>query len=211
VAEGSEKKLDDLTVAELRDRASSLEITGRSSMNKEELRQAVQDGETQTAMMHSDGTEAAGTPDSGSDTESGESDSGTAAEDRPWRDSSDSGDGKDNAAGITAPSIGPNTTIEHIPPGERLDLEKISDIDAMGLDKRRQVGGRRYGASPAKQAAIYGGAVAVIVGLLFGGKLLTDELDKAPAKGEVEPAPWATGPGSQQAPGPIDFPESTEQ
>ena len=121
--------------------------------------------------------------------------------------SSDS-DGEEDASGITAPSIGPNTTIEHVPPEERLDLDKISDVDAMGLDKRRQVGGQRYGASPAKQLAVYGGAIAVIVALVIGAKLLTDELDQPPAV-EEDAAPWADG--EQKEPAAIDFPRSTEQ
>lgn len=194
MAEGSEKSLDDLNVAELRERASEHEITGRSSMNKEELRQAVEDAEEQTAMMKSDS-------------------SSSSADDRPWRESSSSSDSDDEenaAAGITAPSIGPHTKIEHRPPQERLDMDKISDVDAMGLDKRRQVGGKRYGASPAKQALVYGGALAVIAGLLFGGKLLADELDQPPAVQE-DSAPWAD---AEQKPPPkagIDFPRSTEQ
>ena len=101
------------------------------------------------------------------------------------------------------------STIEHVPPEERLDLEQISDVDAMGLDKRRQVGGQRYGASPAKQLAVYGGALAVLVALLIGAKLLTDELDKAPPEGEVPPAPWADA--EQKPPAPIDFQRATEQ
>jgi hypothetical protein len=181
----SEKSLDEMTVAELRSRASELEITGRSSMNKEELIQSVKDAEEQTEMMETNGSNG----------------------DSASSDVSD--EGEIDASGITAPSIGPHTTIEHVPPEERLDMDQISDVDAMGLDKRRQVGGKRYGASPAKQLAVYGGALAVIVALFIGAKLLTDELDKAPAEGEVEPAVWTQG--EQKAPAPIDFPRSTEQ
>ncbi len=122
--------------------------------------------------------------------------------------SSSEGEGEIDASNITAPSIGPNTTIEHIPPEERLDMDKISDIDAMGLDKRRQVGGRRYGASPAKQAAVYGGALAVIAGLVIGGIILTNELDTAPPEGEGPVAPWADN--KLDAPEPIDFPQTTD-
>jgi len=202
MAEPSDKNLHDLTVPELRKRAGELEITGRSSMNKDELRQAVADSEEQTAMMSSEGAPSA----------SSESDSGSEAKSESSTDDSsqsESGEGEMDASNITAPSIGPNTKIELIPPGERLDLDKISDIDAMGLDKRRQIGGRRYGASPAKQAAVYGGALAVIAGLVLGGIVLTNELDKAPPEGEVPPAPWAGG--EQKSPAPIDFPRSTEQ
>lgn len=215
MSEGSEKNLDDMTVAELRGRASDLEITGRSSMNKDELRQAVGDAEEQTAMMKSNGSaesssaEAADSADSDSESTGVESD--TPVEDRPWRDSSgSSGDGQENAAGITAPSIGPNTKIEHRPPDERLDMEKISNTDAMGLDKRRQVGGRRYGASPAKQVAVYGGALAVIAALVIGGIILTNELDTAPPEGEGPVAPWADA-KDLTPPGDLDFPEATEQ
>ena len=215
MAEESEKSLDEMTVAELRQRASALEITGRSSMNKAELRQAVEDAEEQTAMLkadssggHSESTKAESSDSESTRAESSDSESSDADE-RPWRESSSSGSGSDDeendAEGITAPSIGPNTKIEHRPPEERLDLEKISDVDAMGLDKRRQVGGKRYGASPAKQAVVYGGALAVIAALVIGGKLLADELDKPPEVQETK-APWADN--NLKPPAPIDFPKA---
>jgi Rho termination factor, N-terminal domain len=195
VAEGTEKSLDEMSVAELRERASEHEITGRSSMNKDELLQSVKDAEEQTAMMESGGSGSSSSDDSSSEWE--------------VRSDESESDGAQDASDIPAPSIGPNTTIEHVPPDERLDMDKISDVDAMGLDKRRQVGGQRYGASPAKQLAVYGGALAVIVALLIGAKLLTDELDKAPPEGEVPPAPWADA--EQKPPAPIDFQRATEQ
>jgi hypothetical protein len=207
VTEDGKTNLDEMTVAELRERASALEITGRSSMNKDELLQSVRDAEEQTAMMEA--------RESTSGDAAGNSASDTSAEDwSPPTDTrsdsaEDGGDDGDDTEDITAPSIGPNTTIEHVPPDERLDMDKISDVDAMGLDKRRQVGGQRYGASPAKQLAVYGGALAVITALVIGGIILTNELDKAPPEGEVEPAPWSNA--EQKAPAPIDFPRSTEQ
>jgi hypothetical protein len=194
MASDREQNLDDMTVAELRDRASELEITGRSSMNKDELRQAVADAEEQIAHLGSNGASSG---------EAGAaSDSDSAGEDRPWREDSSPSDEND-ASNITAPSIGPNTTISHVPPEDRLDFEKISSVDAMGLDKRRQVGGKRYGASPAKQAAIYGGFLLVMGALLFGGKLLADELDQPPEVQEAT-APWA-GEDDSTVPR-IDFP-----
>jgi hypothetical protein len=205
VAEESGKSLDEMTVAELRERAAALEITDRSSMDKDELLQSVKDAEEQTAMMEANGH------GNGSATER---ESESVSEREPRTSSSDSSDTSDKSsngdeeADITAPSIGPDTTIEHVPPDERLDMDKISDVDAMGLDKRRQVGGQRYGASPAKQLAIYGGALAVIIALVIGAKLLTDELDQPPAVQE-DSAPWAEG--EQKEPAPIDFPRSTEQ
>ena len=204
VAADDEKSLDDLTVAELRERASALGITGRSSMNKEDLRQAVEDSEAQTAHMSADDGSSSSTAEAGSS--GAGADDSSDADDRPWRESSGDGDSENDAEGITAPSIGPNTKIEHRPPEERLDLDEISDVDAMGLDKRRQVQGKRYGASPAKQLAVYGGALAVIAALVIGGIIATNELDKAPPEGEVPPAPWADA--EQKQPGPIDFPPS---
>ena len=189
---GPETSLDEMTVTELRDRASELEITGRSSMNKDELIQSIEDAEEQTSTMSEEGSDGGRESSSGGDESS----------------SDGSDEGENDASGITAPSIGPNTVIEHVPPEERLDLDKISDVDAMGLDKRRQVGGKRYGASPAKQAVVYGGALAVIAALVIGGKLLADELDQPPANQE-DTAPWAEG--QQKEPAPIDFPRSTEQ
>jgi len=206
VAPDDEKSLDDLTVAELRERASDLEITGRSSMNKSELVEAIGDAEPQVARINGEnGSSSAEAEDSDAHSEGSED---SDAEDRPWRDSSSSSgsEGEEDASDITAPSIGPNTTIEHIPPEERLDEDKISDVDAMGLDKRRQVQGKRYGASPAKQLAVYGGALAVIAALVFGGIVATNELDKAPPEGEVPDAPWADV--EQKPPPPIDFPPS---
>jgi hypothetical protein len=221
VTEESEKSLDDMSVADLRERASALEITGRSTMNRDELLQSVKDAEEQTARMDSDSSssgssssgkaeaEVESASDADSDSKSAESDSDSDSDSKSeWDPPDSSSDGEEDASDITAPSIGPNTTIEHIPPDERLDMDKISDVDAMGLDKRRQVGGQRYGASPAKQAAIYGGALALIIALGFGAKLLADELDQPPAVQE-DTAPWADA--EQQEPAPIDFPRSTEQ
>ena len=79
VAADDEKNLDDLTVAELRERASELEITGRSTMNKADLVQAVEDADAQIAQMNGDDD-----ADSDSDSDA----DGSDTEDRPWRDSS---------------------------------------------------------------------------------------------------------------------------
>ena len=198
------KNADEMTVSELRDRAAELEITGRSSMSKDELIQSVKDAEEQTAMMEAGG---ASTSNFASESDDSSVEDWSPPTDDSPSDSTEGGEG--DAEGITAPSIGPNTTIEHVPPDERLDMDKISDVDAMGLDKRRQVAGKRYGASPTKQLAVYGGALAVIAALVLGGIILTNELDKAPPEGEVEPAPWADA--EQKAPTDIDFPRSTEQ
>ena len=95
-----------------------------------------------------------------------------------------------------APSIGPNTTFDKRTAEERLAGTEQSTEDAMGLDKRRQVIGGRYSASPTRQIVTYVIALGVIVGAAFGLKLLADDLDKPPAKVEDQ-APWT---GSDQKP-----------
>jgi Rho termination factor, N-terminal domain len=179
VARGEEpKSVDEMTVAELRAKASELEITGRSSMNKEQLRQAVVDAEEQIAVIHGNG------------------------DSKP-----EPADGMPPASEITAPSIGPHTVIEHEPPEERLAKHEPSDVDAMGLDKRRGVTGKRYGASFAKQATVYGLALAVIAAILIGGKIAIDELDQGPKVVEDE-APWSQPDAPQHTPASLDFPRN---
>ena len=116
-------------------------------------------------------------------------------------------DGEKPASEITAPSIGPKTVIEKRPPEERLANHEQSDVDAMGLDKRRGVVGEKYGAGLAKQATVYGVFLAVVVALVIGGKLAIDELDKGPAVNE-DRAPWAQDDAEQRPPSDLDFPPS---
>lgn len=99
-----------------------------------------------------------------------------------------------------APSVGPHTTFEKPPPPqERLAASKASDVDAMGLDKHRQVTGGSYGPSFARQATMYGIAVAVVVALAIGFKLLADELDQPPETNR-DLAPWS---GTDRPPRPL--------
>lgn len=90
---------------------------------------------------------------------------------------------------VVAPSVGPNTEIDH----ERTDpdelAERTSDVDAMGLDKRREVIGGQYGASLGKQAALYGAAIAVIAAIAIGFILLANKFDQPPDK-YADEAPW---------------------
>jgi hypothetical protein len=76
--------------------------------------------------------------------------------------------------------------------------DQANRTDAMGLDKRRQVVGQSYGPSVAKQATLYGLFLVVLVALVIGGKLLTDELDQPPEKQE-DVAPWSA-PDAPQIP-----------
>lgn len=102
----------------------------------------------------------------------------------------------------TAPSVGPNTVIERQPPEERLARHEQSSLDAMGLDKRRQVVGGQYGASFTKQATLYGITLVVIAALVFGFILLAGELDKAPDTVRDQ-APWSEPDAPQTPPSPL--------
>jgi hypothetical protein len=110
------------------------------------------------------------------------------------------------ASQTPAPSIGPHTEIEKEAPEERLSRHEQSDVDAMGLDKRRPVIGGSYSPSLARQATIYGIFLAVLAALVFVAILAVDELDKPPEKYQDE-APWVN---SHREPAPIDFPEYGE-
>ncbi len=115
----------------------------------------------------------------------------------------------EDLSGTTAPSIGPHTVLdrsdqrspdevrEASPEDPETGLREV-DLDAMGHDKRRQVVGKSYGASAAKQATVYGLFVALIVGLAIGAKILIDHADQPPDHNAAQ-APWAQ-PGAPQTP-----------
>ncbi len=110
------------------------------------------------------------------------------------------GDGKaEDLSDTTAPSIGPNTTFEKDDPEERLARHEQSDVDAMGLDKRREVIGGSYSASFARQVITYAIVIVLVVGAGFGIKLLADDLDQPPAQVKDQ-APWT---GSDEKPTPL--------
>ncbi len=187
MAEEPGKDVADMKVAELRARAAELEITGRSTMKKDELRQAVADAEVQLG---------GSVPTGFKDWQADEDEAGQTPKD-------------EEEVQFAAPSIGPHTHLEKFSesPEERLAKHEQSDVDAMGLDKRRGVTGQRYGASFAKQATVYGVFLLVMVALVVGGKLAADELDQGP---DVNPdeAPWSQPDAEQRPPTDIDFPRN---
>ena len=115
----------------------------------------------------------------------------------------DNGDTEEkDISDTTAPSIGPNTTIEREDPETRLARHEQSDVDAMGLDKRREVVGASYGPSFARQATLYGAVLAVLAVIVIGFILLAGELDKAPETNEDQ-APWSQADAPQTPPSPL--------
>ena len=101
-----------------------------------------------------------------------------------------------------APSIGPNTVMTREPPEERLARHEQSDVDAMGQDKRRQVRGKTYGPTFARQALMYLIFIVVVVAIGFGVKLLVDHYDQPPKHFAAE-APWAQKGVKQIKPKPL--------
>jgi hypothetical protein len=104
---------------------------------------------------------------------------------------------------VSAPSLGPNTVIEREPVEERLAHHEQSEVDAMGLDKRRSVVGQGYGPSKARQLLVYLGAVAVIAALVVGGIILVNSVDTSVGKDVPHSAPWAKQGVKQIKPKPI--------
>jgi hypothetical protein len=105
-------------------------------------------------------------------------------------------------AGVTAPSIGPDTVIERKPPEERLDFDKISDQDAMGEDKRREVVGKSYGPSRTRVFGTFAAFIAIVAAVTVGFYFLAKELDQPPAENPDE-APWSQADAPQSPPRPL--------
>lgn len=117
-----------------------------------------------------------------------------------------SADGEEDISDVTAPSVGPHTTFEKDDPEERLARHEQSSVDAMGLDKRREVIGGNYSPSLARQLTMYGIFIAVVAGLVVGFLLLANKLDQPPDK-YADEAPWSQADAKQIPPAPLDFPE----
>jgi hypothetical protein len=78
------------------------------------------------------------------------------------------------------------------------EAHEPTKVDAMGLDKHRQVVGGSYRPSMLRQAARFGIFFAVVGALFYGGKLLADDLDKPPAS-NPDKAVWSA-PDAAQTP-----------
>jgi hypothetical protein len=65
-----------------------------------------------------------------------------------------------------------------------------SKVDAMGLDKYRQIVGKEYGLTTAQQAKRYGIFLASVVILFIVASLIAGQLDKPPAS-NPDVAPWS--------------------
>jgi hypothetical protein len=85
-----------------------------------------------------------------------------------------------------------------------------SEVDSMGLDKRRQVVGQQYGASARKQLTVYGIFLAVVVVLVIAFLTIVNGIDNREIPLE-DTAPWTQATASQEAPRDVDFPRNGPQ
>jgi hypothetical protein len=120
-------------------------------------------------------------------------------DDKGTREPEQTGDGEQDLSDTPAPSVGPHTTFEKEDPEERLSRHEQSDVDAMGLDKRREVVGGSYSPSLARQLTMYGLFLLVVAALVVGVLVAINEFDQPPAK-YADKAPWV---GSEQEPEPL--------
>src|ERR671923_1541658 len=74
------------------------------------------------------------------------------------------GDWVEDISDTVAPSVGPHSRVVH----HAHPQQEPSQVDAMGLDKRRGVVGGQYGVSFGKQATLYGGALVILAALVIG-------------------------------------------
>lgn len=118
-----------------------------------------------------------------------------------WIPNGDRGDGGEQK--VAAPSMGPNTVVEREPVEERLARHEQSEVDAMGLEKRRPVIGQSYGPSKARQLGLYGVFLAVVAALVVGGIILIGKLDTPVGKDVPHSAPWSKPGVKQIKPKPI--------
>jgi cobalamin biosynthesis protein CobT len=112
------------------------------------------------------------------------------------------GQGAEDISDTTAPSIGPHSVVEREPVEERLARHEQSPVDAMGEDKRRQVVGKTYGPTFARQAVLYGIFLVVVAAIAFGIKVAVDHFDQPPKHFAAE-APWAQNGVKQIKPKPL--------
>lgn len=104
---------------------------------------------------------------------------------------------------VSAPSPGPNSVIEREPVEERPGRHEESELDAMGLDKRRPVIGQNFGPSKTRQFAMYGAFLAVLAAIVVGGVILIGKLDTPVGKDVPNSAPWSKPGVKQIQPKPI--------
>ena len=143
-----------------------------------------------------------GADDDGRDGEEQRPDDGEEEQGSAEREQAGGGNGKEDISDTPAPSIGPHSVVEREPVEVRLARHEQSEVDAMGEDKRRQVVGKTYGPTFARQAVLYGIVIVIAVAIGFGIKMAVDHFDQPPDHFKAE-APWAQPNVKQRPPKPL--------
>jgi hypothetical protein len=110
--------------------------------------------------------------------------------------------GVEDISDTTAPSIGPGSAVEREPVELRLARHEQSNVDFMGQDKRRQVVGKTYGPTLARQLALYAIFLVIVAAIAFGVKVAIDHFDQPPKHFSAQ-APWAQKGVKQIPPKPL--------
>ncbi len=197
-----------MTVADLRARASELEITGRSSMNKEELLQAVADAEEQTAMMKANGGSMGQRlcKESRADSESDSS-----------KDSKRSSEDKSCARAPATPTTRATSPLPRsvpTPPSSTFRPRSVSTwIRSRTSTRWASTSAARWADSAtahrrSSRLVVYGVFFVVFVALVIGGKIAADKLDQPPDTIAVKARIGPRAARSRLAP--IDFPRTTD-
>jgi hypothetical protein len=91
----------------------------------------------------------------------------------------------------TAPSAGNIDELEKMEASEEAKRAEPSDVDAMGMDKRRQVIGNVGGPSRRSQFLFFGSVAAIAI-LLIGGWFLAVSILDQPKDEYPDKAPWSS-------------------
>jgi hypothetical protein len=90
----------------------------------------------------------------------------------------------------TAPSAANIQDLEKFEPSEEAKRKQPSDVDARGMDKRRQVVGHSYGPSARSQIMFFV-TVGVVIAVIVGGWLLLVAAFDKPPNDVKNTAPWS--------------------
>jgi hypothetical protein len=103
--------------------------------------------------------------------------------------------GADKPVRGTAPSAADITKLERFEPSEEAKRHEPSDVDARGMDKRRQVVGHSYGPSARRQIMFFV-TVGVVIAVVVGGWLLLVAAFDNPPTHFKDKAPWSAAPAN---------------
>ena len=97
----------------------------------------------------------------------------------------------------TAPRAGDLESLEKMEASDEAKAHEVSDVDAMGQDKRRKVAGGDYGPSRRSQIAFFV-IVGIVLVVAIGGYALAIAAFDQPKDEYPDAAPWAQSDAEQR-------------